>query len=123
VQENAAPYRIETGTLNHAAIEGVGAAVDYLARFGRGKSRREAVHAAVAAIATYEHSLGQLLWSELEKLPGVRLWGLPFTQADRAPTVHSLWKGMIPLRWLASSAPSEFVSGTETSMPHDRLRC
>jgi cysteine desulfurase family protein (TIGR01976 family) len=87
VQDNAAPYRIETGTLNHAAVEGVGAAVDYLAGFGRGASRREAVHAAVGAIAVYEHALGKLLWSELEKLPGVRLWGLPFTQAERAPTV------------------------------------
>lgn len=87
VQDNAAPYRIETGTLNHAAIEGVGAAIDYLAGFGRGVSRREAVHDAVAAISAYEHALGQFLWSELEKLPGVRLWGLPFTQEKRAPTV------------------------------------
>jgi cysteine desulfurase family protein (TIGR01976 family) len=93
VQENQAPYRIETGTLNHAAIEGVGAAVDYLARFGRGKSRREAVHAAIAAISTYEHSLGRLLWSKLEKIPGVRLWGLPFTQAERAPTVSFTMEG------------------------------
>ena len=87
VQDNAAPYRIETGTLNHAAIEGAGAAVDYLAGFGRGASRREAVHDAVRAISAYEHALGQLLWSELEKIPGVHLWGLPFTQAARAPTV------------------------------------
>jgi cysteine desulfurase family protein (TIGR01976 family) len=87
VQDNAAPYRIETGTLNHAAIEGAGAAVDYLAGFGRGVSRREAVHDALAAISTYEHALGQLLWSELEELPGVRLWGLPFTEVERAPTV------------------------------------
>ena len=36
VQDDAAPYKIETGTLNHAAIEGVGAAIDYLAGFGRG---------------------------------------------------------------------------------------
>jgi cysteine desulfurase family protein (TIGR01976 family) len=87
VQDNAAPYRIETGTLNHAAIEGVGAAVDYLAGFGRGASRREAVHDALSAIGAYEHALAQLLWSELEGLPGVRLWGLPFTHQVRAPTV------------------------------------
>lgn len=87
VQDNAAPYRIETGTLNHAAIEGVGAAIDYLAGFGRGASRREAVCDAVAAIAKYEYALGQYLWSALEELPGVRLWGLPFTTEERAPTV------------------------------------
>jgi cysteine desulfurase family protein (TIGR01976 family) len=87
VQDNAAPYRIETGTLNHAAIEGVGAAVDYLAEFGRGVSRREAVRDAMTAISKYEYALGQFLWSALEELPGVRLWGLPFTKDERAPTV------------------------------------
>jgi len=88
VQDDAAPYRIETGTLNHPAIEGVGAAVDYLARFGRGSTRMETVHDAVAAIAVYEHELGAYLWSALEELPGVRLWGVRFSsEAQRAPTV------------------------------------
>ncbi|MBS0422244.1 MAG: cysteine desulfurase-like protein [Proteobacteria bacterium] len=87
VQENVSPYRIETGTLSPAGIEGVGAAVEYLARFGRGATRMETVHAAVAAIAVYEHELGQYLWSALEGLPGVRLWGVDFSQAMRAPTV------------------------------------
>jgi len=87
VQEEAAPYRIETGTLNHAAIEGVGAAVEYLARFGRGASRRESVHDAIRAISAYEHALGRFLWSELSEIPGVTLWGVPFTVAQRAPTV------------------------------------
>jgi cysteine desulfurase family protein (TIGR01976 family) len=87
VQEEAAPYRIETGTLNHPAIEGVGAAVDYLARFGRGATRRQTVHDAIAAIAVYEHELGRKLWSSLEGLPGVRLWGVSFAEPMRAPTV------------------------------------
>jgi selenocysteine lyase/cysteine desulfurase len=87
VQDDVAPYRIETGTLNHPAIEGVGAAVDYLARFGRGATRKETVHDAVAAIAVYEHELGQYLWSALEELPGVHLWGVKFDSPLRAPTV------------------------------------
>jgi len=87
VQDDEAPYRIETGTLNHPAIEGVGAAVEYLARFGRGSTRKEAVHDAVAAIAVYEHELGQHLWSALEGLRGVRLWGVDFSRPMRAPTV------------------------------------
>ena len=33
-QDPAAPYRIETGTLNHAALAGVGAAIDFLAIWG-----------------------------------------------------------------------------------------
>ncbi|MGH8139000.1 MAG: cysteine desulfurase-like protein [Steroidobacteraceae bacterium] len=96
VQEDVAPYRIETGTLNHAAIEGVGAAVEYIARFGEGSSRREAVHAAVAAICAYEHGLGKYLWSALSQIPGVRLWGVPFTEAPRAPTVSFTLTGVDP---------------------------
>jgi cysteine desulfurase family protein (TIGR01976 family) len=87
VQDDAAPYRIETGTLNHPAIEGVGAAVDYLARFGRGATRKQTVHDAIAAISVYEHELGGYLWSALEELPGVHLWGVKFSSAVRAPTV------------------------------------
>jgi cysteine desulfurase family protein (TIGR01976 family) len=87
VQDDAAPYRIETGTLNHPALEGVAAAVDYLARFGRGSTREETVHTAVAAIAAYEHELGEYLWSALSELPGVRLWGTKFDRPMRAPTV------------------------------------
>jgi cysteine desulfurase family protein (TIGR01976 family) len=87
VQDDAAPYRIETGTLNHPAIEGVGAAVDYLAQFGRGATRMHKVHDAIAAISLYEHKLGEYLWSALEELRGVRLWGVRFSNRLRAPTV------------------------------------
>jgi cysteine desulfurase family protein (TIGR01976 family) len=93
VQENTAPYRIETGTLNNPAIEGVCAAVEYLARFGRGNSRREAVHDAIGAIALYEHELGEFLWRSLSELPGVRLWGVDFSKALRAPTVSFTLEG------------------------------
>jgi selenocysteine lyase/cysteine desulfurase len=47
----------------------------------------DAVHDAVSAISKYEHELGAYLWSALEELPGVRLWGVNFTNARRAPTV------------------------------------
>jgi cysteine desulfurase family protein (TIGR01976 family) len=40
VQDPAAPYRIETGTLNHAAIDGLRAAVEYLASWGEGQTMR-----------------------------------------------------------------------------------
>jgi cysteine desulfurase family protein (TIGR01976 family) len=96
VQENVAPYRIETGTLNNPAIEGVGAAVDYIATFGRGASRRAAVHDAVRAIAAYEHDLGAHLWSSLQAVAGVRLWGPPFDRPQRAPTVSFTMQGADP---------------------------
>lgn len=96
VQEDAAPYRIETGTLNHPAIEGVAAAIDYLARFGRGATRRHRVHDAMAAICTYEHRLGEHLWSALEEVDGVRLWGVRFSNRLRAPTVSFTVDGLDP---------------------------
>ena len=43
MQDPAAPYRIETGTLNHAAIDGVRAAIDYLAGWGAGATLRERI--------------------------------------------------------------------------------
>ncbi len=96
VQDDAAPYRIETGTLNHPAIEGVGAAIDYLARFGRGATRRHKVHDAIAAISVYEHGLGEHLWSALEEVHGVRLWGVRFSNRLRAPTVSFTVDGLDP---------------------------
>ncbi len=94
VQEDVAPYRIETGTLNGAAIEGVGAAVDYLATFGKGANRRAALVDAIAGTSAYEHDLGRHLWESLEKLPRVRLWGVPFTTTPRAPTVSFTVDGL-----------------------------
>ena len=96
VQDEHAPYRIETGTLNHPAIEGVAAAINYLASFGRGASRRHALLDAMAALAHYEHQLGKCLWDSLQTVPGVRCWGLPFSGAQRAPTVSFTIDGVEP---------------------------
>jgi len=87
VQEDAAPYRIETGTLNHAAIEGVAAAINYIASFGGGSTRRLAILDAMTAIGTYEHQLGKSFWNALGSIAGVRRFGLPFDSRARAPTV------------------------------------
>src|SRR6202011_1549563 len=51
VQDPAAPYRIETGTLNHAAIDGMRAAVDYLASWGTGGTLRARILDAMTHIA------------------------------------------------------------------------
>ncbi|HUI59652.1 MAG TPA: cysteine desulfurase-like protein [Steroidobacteraceae bacterium] len=94
VQEEVAPYRIETGTLNGAAIEGVGAAIEYLAGFGRGASRRETVHDAIGAIGRYEHELGRFLWESLREIRGITLWGVDFSHTPRAPTVSFNLQGV-----------------------------
>ena len=87
VQDPQAPYRIETGTLNHAAIAGVHAAIEYIAGWGDGTGLRERLVSAMHAIGSYEHSLAAFLWSGLAAIPGVRRWGPGFDSALRAPTV------------------------------------
>jgi len=88
-QKQCAPYRIETGTLNFAALAGVTASVDYIADLaaGAGASRRARIVAAMCAIADYEHALGARYWDALQHLPGVRRHGPRFDASPRAPTV------------------------------------
>jgi selenocysteine lyase/cysteine desulfurase len=87
VQDPAAPYRIETGTLNHAAIDALRAAVEYLAGWGRGEALRERVVDAMTGIAEYEHSLAKFYHDSVLKMRGVKVWGPDFSHPSRAPTV------------------------------------
>jgi cysteine desulfurase family protein (TIGR01976 family) len=88
VQDPAAPYRIETGTLNHAAIDGVRAAVEYIASWGAGASLRERIVDAMTHICAYEHELAKFYHDAVRRIPGVRVWGPDFDGGrSRAPTV------------------------------------
>jgi cysteine desulfurase family protein (TIGR01976 family) len=87
VQDPAAPYRIETGTLNHAAIDALRAAVEYIASWGNGKSLRERIVDAMSSISEYEHGLASFYHDSLRALPGVKIWGPDFRSRARAPTV------------------------------------
>ena len=87
VQDPAAPYRIETGTLNHAAIDGVRAAVEYIASWGSGTSLRERIVDAMTSISAYEHQLAKVFHDAVRRIPGVRVWGPDFSSGARAPTV------------------------------------
>jgi cysteine desulfurase family protein (TIGR01976 family) len=87
VQDPAAPYRIETGTLNHAGIDGLRAAVEYLASWGGGTTLRERVVDAMSGISAYEHRLAKFYHDAVRKLPGVQVWGPDFSTRGRAPTV------------------------------------
>jgi cysteine desulfurase family protein (TIGR01976 family) len=88
VQDPAAPYRIETGTLNHAAIDGVRAAVEYIAGWGTGASLRERIVDAMTHISAYEHGLAKFYHDAVRGIPGVRVWGPDFADGRaRAPTV------------------------------------
>jgi selenocysteine lyase/cysteine desulfurase len=88
VQDPAAPYRIETGTLNHAAIDGVRAAVEYIAGWGHGATLRERIVDAMTHISGYEHELAKFYHDAVRRIPGVRVWGPDFAAGRaRAPTV------------------------------------
>jgi len=87
VQDPAAPYRIETGTLNHAAIDGLRAAVEYLAGWGAGSTVRERLVDAMSGICAYEHQLAHYYHEGARRIPGVRVWGPGFDTRARAPTV------------------------------------
>ncbi len=52
-QDLQAPYRIETGTLNHAAIAGVKAAIEYLASVGSGPDMRSRIVSAMRTIGEH----------------------------------------------------------------------
>ncbi len=86
-QDPAAPFRIETGTLNHAAIHGVRAAIEYLAGWGRGASLRERLIGALSGISEYEQGLARYYHEAVVRLPGIRVWGPGFGNRARAPTV------------------------------------
>jgi cysteine desulfurase family protein (TIGR01976 family) len=87
VQDPAAPYRIETGTLNHAAIDGVRAAIEYLAGWGTGATLRDRIVDAMDGISAYEHELACTYYEGVRRLRGVRTWGPGFESRARAPTV------------------------------------
>ena len=96
VQEDEAPFRIETGTLNHAALVGVKAAVEYIASWGEGGTMRERIVSAMEGIAGYEHGLGFRYHDNVSRIPGVTVWGTDFS-GPRAPTVSITIDGVLPL--------------------------
>lgn len=86
-QEGIPPYRIETGTLNHAAIAGVGAAVEYLAARGTGENPRAGIESGMARVAQHERAHARRLFDELSNMPHVELYGPDFDSGRRAPTL------------------------------------
>ena len=91
-----APESIETGTLNHAAIAGVHAAIHFLASLGSGHSLREKLVDAYQSIARREHNLAERLYAGLKKIEGITLIGQDFSSAARTPTVSFTSKGKTP---------------------------
>jgi cysteine desulfurase family protein (TIGR01976 family) len=83
----AAPDKIETGTLNHAAIAGVTAAVNFIASLGNGETLRQKIKDGFRHLGAHERELATRLYHGLHKIKGVTIIGPDFDSPYRAPTV------------------------------------
>jgi len=83
---DAAPENVETGTQNQEGIVGAGAAVDFIASFAPGSSRRASLAAAYAGLHERSAELTRVLWRGLETIAGVNLYG-PSPDFPRTATV------------------------------------
>ena len=91
-----APFSIETGTLNHAAIAGVSAAVDFIASLGSGTSLQQKIANAYQNISAHEFALAGKLYADLKKIKGLTIIGLDFSNTKRTPTVSFTLEGKTP---------------------------
>ncbi len=82
-----APYSIETGTLNHAAIAGVKSAIEFMASIGSGDRLSVQLDSAMSIIERHESRLARFLYEELSRMEGICVVGQSFDMAQRAPTV------------------------------------
>lgn len=92
--EQQAPYSIETGTLNHAALAGVGAAIEFLESYGEGEQRRSRLLNAMARLQAYEKERLLELYSGLSAIRGIQIYGPPVDQPERAPTLSFVLNGL-----------------------------
>ena len=86
-QDQKAPYKIETGTLNHAALAGVSSAIQFIASLSDGDDFRKRIVNAYGQIQVHERDLALYLYDELKNISGVRIIGPTFKDGLRAPTV------------------------------------
>ena len=93
VQDQAAPYIIETGTLNHAACSGVASAIDFISSIGKGTSLREKLESAYQKISSHEFELAKHLYDSLKNLEKITVVGPDFSSKKRTPTVSFVHNG------------------------------
>jgi cysteine desulfurase family protein (TIGR01976 family) len=78
------PERFELGTLPYELLAGTTAAIDFLAGFGTGVSRRDRLVTALGAIGAHEDRLRERIEDGLARLPGVTVLS---RAAHRTPTL------------------------------------
>ena len=96
VQDQEAPYIIETGTLNHAACSGVTSAIDFIASIGKGSTLREKLESAYRRISIHEFELAKLLYDSLQKEDKIKVIGQDFSSKKRTPTVSFVHNDFSP---------------------------
>jgi cysteine desulfurase family protein (TIGR01976 family) len=108
--QDAPPYKWETGTLNHECLAGLVGTLAYIAELGRPlidqyavtfpgmTGRRLELHAAMAAMQTYERTLAARLLAGLKAIPGIHIYGLTREEdlIRRVPTVAITLDGWTP---------------------------
>ena len=92
-----APEKIETGTLNHAAMAGVKASIEFIAQRGNGKTLRDKILDAYVNIGKHERALAEKLYNGLKAIPGIKIVGQPFGPTQRSPTISFVKEGKTPL--------------------------
>src|SRR5438094_6133571 len=90
---DTAPERAETGTQNHEGIAGASAAVDFLASLAPGAMRRERLRAGLEQLHERGDTLIRQLWSGLQEIERVRLYGPP-PGTPRTPTIAFTVNGL-----------------------------
>ena len=104
---NKAPGKFETGTQSHEGLAGVLGAVDYFewlgsveggahaARFAHLQGRRQRLACAMTAIHDYELTLSERLVAGLQRIAGVRVYGITDARrlAERVATVSFTLEG------------------------------
>lgn len=104
------PYKFETGTLHYEGLNGVTAAIDYLAEVGRtyGRAfeaelpqyteRRRELKQALQVTMAYERPLLTYLMEGLQAIPGLTIHGLTHPEHfnERCPTVAFTRQGYSP---------------------------
>jgi cysteine desulfurase family protein (TIGR01976 family) len=86
------PDRMETGTQNHEGIIGAGAAIEFLASIGEGKSRRSRLESAFGLLHARGMKLFTRLWDGLGAIEGVTRYG-PGPDQPRTPTIAFTVRG------------------------------
>ena len=106
-QEDVAPDKFETGTLNHEGIAGAAEAVDFIEdigvrtgdrfsqKIGDLEDRRKHIVAGMLAIEEYERPLADSFREELTNVPGVKVYSPP-EDCPKTSTVSFTVDGVHP---------------------------